>query len=97
MLRFLLSPDAPSGSTPPPAADPPPAAQVVAQGKRTEREVELEREIEKERETRKQREIRLAELEDENFRLKKVGLVAAPAAPAARKTPWTFFEDGATA
>jgi hypothetical protein len=62
----------------------------VATGKRTEREVELEKEVEKERETRKQREIRLAELEDENFRLKRAGLTPAPAAP--RKNPWTFFE-----
>jgi hypothetical protein len=90
MRRILRSPDAPATSATQPAADPPPAAQVVATGKRTEREVELEKEVEKERETRKQREIRLAELEDENFRLKRAGLTPAPAAP--RKNPWTFFE-----
>lgn len=84
----------------PPAPAAPPAAAVVHSGKRTEREIELETELEAERskhaktsDEKKAREIRLAELEDENFRLKQAGLrPTAPAAPRAR-APFTFFDE----
>jgi len=78
----------PDPSTPAPA--PPPAARIVADGKKTERELHLEREV-------KNRESRIAELEDENGQLKRVGLMnrtaPAGAAPAPAKAPWTFFDD----
>jgi len=66
---------------------PPPAATIVAEGPRNEREVALERDL-------KQRETRLAELEDENRRLKVV--THSPKAEKAKKG-WlsgaTFFPD----
>lgn len=84
------------GQTPTPTPTPPPAAAIVAAGKRTEREVELEAELEAERAKhastaaeKKAREIRLAELEDENFRLKQVGIKPAPAA-SREVTPFFF-------
>lgn len=84
------------GQTPTPTPAAPPAAAIVAAGKRTEREVELEAELEAERAKhastaaeKKAREIRLAELEDENFRLKQVGLKPAPA-PSREVTPFFF-------
>lgn len=84
------------GQTPTPTPTPPPAAAIVAAGKRTEREVELEAELEAERakhattaQEKKAREIRLAELEDENFRLKQVGLKPAPAV-SREVTPFFF-------
>ncbi len=57
-------------------------------GSRTEREIELAAELNQEKETRRQREIRLAELEDENHRLKS----ASAPAPARKSDPWTFME-----
>lgn len=77
-----------------PTPDPPPAAQVVIHGQKSEREAALERELAEERERRKAREIELAHLQDENHRLKSVGLSpASPTSPAPRKSGWTFFDD----
>jgi len=54
------------------APQPPPAGHIVKHGTKTERELALERDL-------KAREMRLAELEDENHKLKSV--------PAPRPTP----------
>jgi len=62
---------------------PPPAAVIVAEGTRTERELELEEELQAERTTRRNRELTIAELEDENFRL-KTPPAPAPARPLYR-------------
>lgn len=86
---------APTGKTPPasspPAGAPPPAASAVLSGTRTEGDTDLGAELEKERAARKAEQIRLAELEDENRRLK-----TPPPNPAtAQKRSWleggTFF------
>lgn len=71
-------------------ANPPPAATIVLNGTRTERERELETELERERREKREREMRLAQLEDENRRLKTI-----PTTPAPKKSDsnWTFFEE----
>jgi hypothetical protein len=89
-----LPPPPPSPETPP--QDPPPAASIVLQGGANEGDaaelVRLRQEAAELRETKKQREIRLAELEDENRRLKTPQ--TPPAAP--EKSAWmsgsTFFD-----
>ncbi len=72
-----------------PAGDPPPAAHTVATG--TEREETLAAELEAERLARRNAETRVAELEDENHRLKEV----TPDPGAQVKRTWldggTFF------
>lgn len=85
-----VAPPGPPVGPPTPVAppNPPPAATIVLEGNRTERELALERDI-------KAREQRLAELEDENRRLKTV---TPPAKPAdEKKKGWlsgaTFFDE----
>jgi hypothetical protein len=76
----------PASSGPPPAADPqgapPPAAKVVAQGRLSEADagelVRLRQERDELASAKKAREMRLAELEDENHRLKSVPASVAP-------------------
>jgi hypothetical protein len=79
-----------------PTQDPPPAASIVLQGGANEGDaaelVRLRQEAAELREVKKAREIRLAELEDENRRLK-----TPPPPPAApEKAAWmsgsTFFD-----
>lgn len=89
-------PSAPPPPAPPPPtpADgtPPPAANTVLNGQRREGEVDLAAELEAEKKKRVDREKRLAELEDENHRLKQIPAALAPA-PAKRKgSGWTFFD-----
>ncbi len=57
-----------NAETPPPA--PPPAATTVLQGTKSERELQLEEENQRLAKEKKDREIKIAELEDENHRLK---------------------------
>lgn len=72
-----------------PPGDPPPAAQTVAKGRLTEES--LAAELEAERQARRTAETRVAELEDENHRLREVH----PDPAAATKRHWldggTFF------
>lgn len=78
----------PSPAPVPRAPAPPPAASVVAGDGPTEFSVNLAKELEAERQKRIERERRVSELEDENQQLRKV---TRPAAPVAKKDPWTFF------
>ena len=77
-------PETPPTAVPP--QDVPPAAEIVVKGSKTERESTLERDL-------KSRETRIAELEDENHRLK----TPPTPQPAKEKRSWlngaTFFED----
>ena len=92
-----------AGATPPQnqaatQAAAPPAAATVLSGGVTEENNHLADELESTRRTLKERELRVMELEDENFRIKKaVGPGPAPApAPAAKKKAgirWTFFHE----
>ncbi|HEV2210077.1 MAG TPA: hypothetical protein VG167_14955 [Verrucomicrobiae bacterium] len=100
----LLSPDPAEGSplpapqqdpasppTPSPPQSPPPAAKTVLEAKKNERELNLEK-------TLKERETRVAELEDENRRLKTPPQRPTPA-NAPEKKAWlkgglTFFDEG---
>lgn len=76
---------------PDPAA--PPSAAIVAAAAITERELDLERKLKAIEADKRQVEMRAAELQDENYRLKQIGVrPAAPAAPVKPKT-WTLFED----
>lgn len=80
----------PAPPTPVAPPDPPPAAKTVQEGTKTERELALEKDL-------KAREQRMAELEDENRRLKTPP--APPANPKSDKAKrsWmsghTFFHD----
>lgn len=87
----LAAPASPSPAKPP--ATPPPAAEIVVKGGKTERELRLEQDL-------KNRETRLAELEDENRRLKTPPARPEPVPPpkaAEQKRSWmaglTFFDD----
>lgn len=92
------APAAPAPAAPPPTTvDPPgpPAARVVLTGQRTERELTLETNLEAERSAhavtakeKKDRETKIAELEDELYRLRH------PARPAKQKSAMEeFFGD----
>ncbi len=76
----------PAGDAPAPA--PPPAAQVVATGTRSEREVKLEQELSVRDVTLKQREQRIAQLEDENHKLKTI-----PKDKPKKKSGWTLLHE----
>jgi hypothetical protein len=88
-----VTPSGPPPNPPTPVAppEPPPAATIVREGTKTEREMALEKDLQA-------REQRLAELEDENRKLKTP---PTPPTPPARtdkaKRRWlkggTFFED----
>jgi hypothetical protein len=90
-MKILLTPEAGEGGnpippaqppgtpTPPPA--PPPAATVVQNATKSERELQLETDLESERKAKKDREFRVAELEDENHRLKSAPVAKTPAVP----------------
>lgn len=91
------APEAPPA--PPAAAAPPIVASVVTQG-RQDQENELADELadEKARHAhtaaeKKARENRIAELEDEIYRLKQAGLSATPAAKPVRSKSWTLFDE----
>lgn len=90
--------DAPPAPVPDPSPDPipdpspPSAAETVALGELSEsdagRQADLSAELDRERRARKQREIRVAELEDENHRLRQ-----ATHAPSRRPVPADWFEE----
>jgi hypothetical protein len=92
-------------STVPPStaapAQPPPAATVVLRGTKSETEADLERQLDTERKKRRKAETDAAYLEDENRRLKSIGLTKKKPAPPTAEQPteppapndrWTFFE-----
>jgi len=86
----------PPQNQPPTPASVPPAAATVLSGAVTEESSRLGDELESIRRTLKARELRVMELEDENFRIKKATAPApAPAASAAKKKGirWTFFHE----
>jgi hypothetical protein len=68
--------------------NPPPAATVVQHGSKTERELELEEKLSKTDADRKKEQTRLAELEDENRRLK------SPPSTALPKDRWQTLLEG---
>lgn len=73
---------------------PPPAAETVLTGPRTEQNADLQRKLETEKATRIERERRIAELQDENSRLREI---PAPPKPTKRqekkeRTRLTFFD-----
>lgn len=72
----------PPGNSPPAAGTPPPAAAIVVGGAVSESDAAAQRELEEARQKLKAREQRIAELEDENGRLKAIP------APAPKKSRW---------
>lgn len=79
-------PPQPTGAAEAPPTAAPPAASAVVNAERTEKEVKLEQELEVERVTRRQREQRIAQLEDENHRIKSI-----PKEKARPKARWTLI------
>lgn len=83
---------------PTPAATPPPAALAVSQSDVKESDaaelVELRRKLQETEAAKKAREVRVAELEDENHRLKAPAPVARKA-KSAPLTVWDSYAEGA--
>ena len=62
----------PAPAPPPETLAPPPAAHLVIHGIKSEREIELEQRLNETERLKKSREMRIAELEDQCFQLKRI-------------------------